>query len=97
LSIYTITTIDIGDLSKGRCVGFFVDGAVAMEKVKNNVGDLHEAGFYTHAVIERYEEGIYPCAEDRIFFVWDEIKGKFVECEEPEQVKEFKLVNFGIG
>jgi len=62
MSVFAITTIrgtdpDVLDL---RTVGFFETAQKATEVLDKNHGDLNEAGYYSLAIIEEVEFGLYP-------------------------------------
>lgn len=88
--IYTITTFYLERIKPGidweavlrkRTVGFFHEFALAEQCVLTNNGDIWEDGYYTHAVIERVDPGLYSMGsiEFRKFYEWKD--GKFVKCE----------------
>lgn len=64
---------------KSRIVGFFPKLETAVSVVENNIGDIHEDGYYRHATIETIQSGLYP-ANDRqtLFYEWNNDVHKYV-------------------
>ncbi len=101
--IYTVTTCSFKEDDKGylqlirdRCVGFYNELADAMKCVENNWGDIYEEGYYSHAVIERLQSGLYQHPEFTIWFKWDKEKEAYVPfIGTPEGFE--CVTNYGIG
>jgi hypothetical protein len=95
---YTITTLEPNKKSgikHCRCIGLAVDKMRAIDIVSHNCGDINENGYYTYAVVERIEPGLYPAVLEAIWFKWNKNKKRYDGCTVP---KEFAhMVNFGIG
>ena len=83
--IYLIATI--GEFGS-RTVGYFEDLEKAKQCVKENWGDLCEAGYYEYAVIEDVELGIYQSYKSNpIFYKWNDKDLEYQEIERPNQFK----------
>lgn len=59
-----------------------------------------ECGYYTHAVIEEFEPGIYSIAKEESWFIWRGEtnlagNGEWVSYAKPET--EEGIVNYGLG
>jgi len=59
-----------------------------------------ECGYYTHAIIEEFEPGIYSLAKEELWFVWRGDtnlagNGEWASCEKPET--EAGTINYGLG
>lgn len=99
MHIYTITMIedlddDYGTIGAQRCFGYTTDFEYADSSVKANATDLHEY-LYEYAIIEKVEDGLYPCAIERWLYKYDEDNDGFIPIEEPECLKH--IINFAIG
>lgn len=97
--IYTITMIEDIDKKHGaigsvRCFGYSTDFEYVDSRVRKNATDLHEC-LYKYAIIEKVEEGLYPCATERWLYEFDFDNGVFNPIEVPESLRH--IVNFGIG
>ena len=79
-----------------RCVGYVSELKDAIEIVKNNSGDLNEAGYYPYAVIENIEEGIYQYDQDPLWFKYNSEIDKYEKSERPSFIPS-NHVGFGIG
>jgi hypothetical protein len=79
-----------------RSVGFLFDKEEAIQAVKNNAGDIYEAGYYPLCVVETLGEGIYPNTISTAWFQWDKDKGGYQEIpERPDDLKQ--VVSFSMG
>lgn len=74
-----------------RSWGFCMSREEAIETMKRTLDD--EAGYYTHAVIERHSDGIYALADQTQWFEW--IISGWNEIEKPEWAKQ--VINWGMG
>ena len=92
--MYFITTIS--EKNGNRCVGYFSELDLAIDMVKNNAGDLNEAGYYPYAVIEYVEEGLYRYDQHPMWFKYDEITEGYEKSERPDFIPN-NHVGFGIG
>lgn len=101
-SIYTITVIeDFKELKNKmltpigvRTMGFYFDKKTAVEVVENNETDLNET-IYDYAIIERVQEGLYNCTNERTFYKFNYETREYEEIEEPEGFK--NIIGFSIG
>jgi len=109
--IYTITTLNITKRAtrldevdfreyRDRCVGFFFSLKKAKQCVEEDWGDLNEFGYYSHLVIERFTEGLYPGCRDKEkqtewWFKRDYELNKWVPCLEPKSM--LGVISFGMG
>jgi len=93
--IYTITAIRYTMFFGSRTVGFYYDFKTADEDVRNNGGDINEAGYYPYVVIEEIEEGLYIYPRNCYWYAWNRVKNKYESCEEPDRFK--KIAGWGIG
>jgi hypothetical protein len=104
--IYTITLLsDIVDKKHtngkvfkhrdSRSVGFFFKKDDAINSVINNDGFMRD-DFYTFAVIEKLEEGIYTYAcEKQTWLSWDKIYTCWQFIDAPEDME--STVGFAMG
>jgi hypothetical protein len=97
--IYTVTTVPYHS-PKGflngempRCWGFYTTLDKAIKGLHSSVND--EAGYYTYAVIERVEEGIYAHADEEMWFKYDFKMRAWKEISAPDFSE--GIVNYGIG
>jgi hypothetical protein len=76
-----------------RCWGFYA----TREKARNGLLALvdDECGYYTHAIIERYQDGIYAHCDQEEWYAFDFEKKSWQPCPKPE-FSEF-TVNYAIG
>ena len=62
-------------LSRIRCVGYYHEFEIAEKVVIANELNINEGGYYSHAVIEGVEPGLYPQSShirgNRYFYKWD--------------------------
>ena len=65
-------------IRRPRTVGVFGDWSAAEDCVLMNMGDIHEAGYYSHVAIEEQEFGLYPIPSAQWIYEWDEKKGGYV-------------------
>lgn len=81
----------IGDI---RCWGYYKDFNQANYIVVHNKTDLNE-GIYEYCIIEKFDEGVTPCALERWFYKFNRVNGEY---EPIEELKCFEQIcNFGIG
>lgn len=106
IAIYTITTFEHFtkriskrgteyDYRERRTPAFFVNKEETIKFLKTNSEDLNELDSYPLAVIEGFEEGIYPHAPFVQWFEWNNDSKEYNEIEIPEEFKQ--IVNFGLG
>jgi len=109
--IFTITTINLtegvvllDDIDfkeyRDRCVGYYFDLETAKKCVSEDWGALNEAGYYSHLVIERLPEGLYPgCRYEEKQTEWwyyrDYEKNEWISCLKPKSV--LGVISFGMG
>lgn len=93
-NIWTITTIGLHK-DKSRYVprtwGYYFTREEAIRGMHSSVDS--EAGYYTHAIIERFDPGIYAMAEDEEWF--ESVENRWVPCAKP--TSETYIVNYGMG
>lgn len=94
-SIYTVTTFRDSLLRSPRCVGWFHDPQRAQACVERNDGNIHEDGYYTYAVVEEVNEGLYPDTPTTWFYEWSYKTKRYEAIVCPERFKD--MINFGIG
>ena len=92
--MYFITSIS--EKHGYRCVGYVSKLEDAIDIVESNSGDLNEAGYYPHAVIENVEEGIYQYDQNPIWFKFNEDTELYEKSERPSFIPN-NHVGFGIG
>ena len=104
--IYTITLLsDIVDKKHtngkvfkhrdSRSVGFFFKKDDAINSVINNDGFMRD-DFYTFAVIEKIEEGVYSCVdENQAWLSWDEKNTCWQLIDAPKDME--SSVGFALG
>lgn len=63
-----------------RTFGYYPHKEWAIEDLHKNNLDIHEM-VYDYAVIEKIPMGLYPLAEETIFFKWDDEKEGFYEID----------------
>lgn len=80
---YEQTKYGVPDIGDCRTFGYYPHKEWAIEDLHNNNTDLHER-LYNYAVVEKIPMGLYPLAEERIFFKWDEEKQGFFEVDGAE-------------
>jgi len=90
-TIVTITGVRYKSAS--RCFGWLESFGVAKQYVEKNNGDISENGYYTHCVIEKFGQGVYPQAQSETWFKWN--GQQYIECSKPIELKD--TVNWGIG
>ena len=100
MKIYLVTVIadplptpDKALKLNSRTIGFFAkeeDAAVAI--IENS--DIRESKYYSYAVIEEFEEGIWACSTKEVWYKWDNgSPAKFIK--KPEELNH--IICFGIG
>lgn len=77
---YEMTNLGWPDIGSNRTFGYYPHKEWAVEDLHMNNTDLHEC-LYDYAVVEKIPMGLYPLAEERIFFKWDEEKQGFFEVD----------------
>lgn len=82
---------DIGSL---RTFGYYPYKELAVEDLHKNNLDIHEC-LYNYAVIEKIPMGLYPIAEETIYFKWDEEKRGFYEISSADMQDNFGNYAFG--
>lgn len=102
-SVFFITTFTaIKDWGYGRphrqsrCVGYRTDRDLAIDAVKMNAGDIHEAGYYPLCLVEELGEGIYPQALSYAWFEWIEGVDAYRQIDGPPEDLE-RQCGFSIG
>ena len=75
---YGKTKLGWPDIGSSRTVGYYPHKEWAVEDLNSNNLDIHE-DMYDYAVIEKIPMGLYPVAEETIYFKWDEEKQGFYE------------------
>ena len=68
------------DIGPSRTFGYYPHKEWAIEDLHKNNTNLHEY-LYDYAVVEKIPMGLYPLAEERILFKWDEDKQGFYEID----------------
>ena len=66
-----------------RTFGYYPHKEWAIEDLHKNACDIREA-VYNYAVVEKIPMGLYPLAEETIYFKWDDIKQGFYEIDPNE-------------
>ncbi len=95
--IHTVTTIPHhpndprGHTFAPRCWGYQFTREAALKMLHGNCDD--EAGYYTHAVVERYGPGAYGLACQEEWYVRDE--HTWLPCDQPEWARH--VVNYAMG
>jgi hypothetical protein len=84
----------VPDIGASRTFGYYPHRHWAIEDLHNNNTDLHEC-LYDYAVVEKIPMGLYPLAEERIFFKWDEAKQGFYEIDGADMQNGFGNYAFG--
>lgn len=94
--MYFITMIEIknGEINDTRCVGYVASLDKAKEILENNECDICET-CYNYATIENIPEGIYQYDTSPIWFKFNELEEKYIECNKPEESKNW--TGFAIG
>ena len=77
---YGKTELGWPDIGSSRTVGYYPHKEWAVEDLHLNNLDIHE-DMYDYAVIEKIPMGLYPVAEETIYFKWDEEKQGFYEID----------------
>lgn len=77
---YGKTKLGCPDIGSNRTFGYYPNKEMAIEDLHTNNTDLHEY-LYNYAVVEKIPMGLYPVAEERIFFKWNEEKQGFFEVD----------------
>jgi hypothetical protein len=80
-----------------RTWGWYPKEEYAREAAENNVGEMHEAGYYQYICLEKCQAGIYPIMDVIQWYKWKRLKrhGKWVECKKPTWAE--GIVNWAIG
>jgi hypothetical protein len=82
------------DIGSSRTFGYYPHKEWAIEDLHKNNLDIREA-VYDYAVVEKIPMGLYPLAEERIFFKWDEEKQGFYEIDGADMQDCFGNYAFG--
>lgn len=77
-----------------RTFGYLDNFDEANDALKYNVCDMHEY-LYRYAVIEKIGTGIFPIAEERWFYKYNEEKGGFYPIEEPKEFEHYTNIALG--
>lgn len=77
---YGKTKLGWPDIGSNRTFGYYPNKEMAIEDLHTNNTDLHEY-LYNYAVIEKIPMGLYPVAEETIYFKLDEEKQGFYEID----------------
>lgn len=85
--MYFVTSYDDKDCCR-QTWGFFEEKETAVQAAHENWGDMHET-VYPFVVVEQVLPGLYPHAEERMWFAWVEEKEGFYETETPEFTERF--------
>ena len=91
---YEQTKCGVPDVGDYRTFGYYPHKERAIECLHNNNLDIHE-DMYDYAVVEKIPMGLYPLADERIFFKWDEEKRGFFEIDGTEFANNFGNYVFG--
>lgn len=95
-SIWTITTLDIHKnptrSAPSRCWGYAFTRPEALKQLAYLTS---EAGYYTHAVLEKFKPGVYATAWRGSGFRYDENRQKWISCKKPPSRRQ--VINFGMG
>lgn len=91
---YGKTELDWPDIGSNRIFGYYPNKEMAIEDLHTNNTDLHEY-LYNYAVIEKIPMGLYPVAEETIYFKWDEEKQGFYEIDGTDMQDCFGNYAFG--
>ena len=95
-SIYNEKSKDALRLSC-RTVAIFDNKELVLEAIRDNWGDLNEAGWYPWLAVEELNPNtIYPINfpdNNRLFFKWDNEIEKWIECGYPKKIKDFFVGN----
>lgn len=80
------------DMGAQNNVGYYYEFHSAYTAIQENICDIHETVYDAAFLICRFP-GLYnPVGSDgRIYFVWDDSKGGYVEADEPEIFKHIAL------
>lgn len=80
---YEQTEYGVPDIGGSRTFGYYPHKEWAVEDLHNNNLDMREA-VYDYAIVEKIPMGLYPLAEETIYFKWDEEKQGFYEVDGSE-------------
>lgn len=89
---YNMTDKGIPEIGHMRTFGYYETETDAIEAVLGNYCDIFEY-YYTYAVVEHIEPGLYCLATKRWFFKWNEAVNKY---EAIEPFEDF-LGNYALG
>lgn len=79
-SKYEKTELGWPDIGASRTVGYYLHKEWAIEDLHNNNCDIREC-LYDYAVVEKIPIGLYPIAEETIYFKWDKDRQGFYEID----------------
>ena len=77
---YEQTKCGVPDIGGSRTFGYYPHKEWVVEDLHTNNLDIREA-VYDYAVIEKIPMGLYPLAEETIYFQWDKEKQGFYEID----------------
>lgn len=69
-----------------RPVGCYKNWESAALRVKNNVCDIFEDGYYEYAVIVFIDEGLYPPQQEMQWYEYDRERNLGIEIDRPQLV-----------
>lgn len=91
--VYQVTTLALQSpepqtgtrqITRHRTPGLFRSLTAAHVALQENMGDMHEAGYYPKAVVEAVGlDGVYLVSTERAWYRWDENFEGFRPCPEP--------------
>lgn len=91
---YRKTELGWPDIGSNRTFGYYPNKEMAIEDLHTNNTDLHEY-LYNYAVVEKIPMGLYPIAEETIYFKWDNEKQGFYEIDGTDMQDCFGNYAFG--
>jgi hypothetical protein len=93
MTIWTVSTLSTHNREMGaRTWGYFFTREDAVAAMMLSVDT--ECGYYTHAVIEEFEPGIYCLSNIELWYEWV-IDVGWRAVEKPES--ELHIINYGMG
>jgi hypothetical protein len=69
-----------------RCMGWYENLEDAVDVLEHNRMDVHECSF-TYAVIEKARSGPYAQAFEVQWYIWDEEREGYIECDKPSELE----------
>lgn len=76
-----------------RTIGYFSTKKEAIDVLENNIWGVWET-LYEYAIVQDFEEGLYPDLKETIWFMCYEESGRYLQIPEPSM---FSNYQFGIG